>query len=218
MWSALPGCQDDAVTQARPYAGVDAADRLAGRRARLLMAGLDLMGGDVDPAELTVRGVCHQAGVATRYFYESFPDKDEFVGAVFDWVIAQLAATTQAAIAAALPTESNRAGLANIVRSIERDPRLGRLMFGAQVSNAAVIRKRRESDAFFAMLSGQHVETVLQRTANARIKAVSHFVVGGVTQTISAWLAGDITLTPDELVDQLSGIVNAFGEPRLFRD
>ena len=74
------------MTQARPYAGVDAADRLAGRRTRLLQAGLELMGRSVMPSELTVRGVCHEAGVATRYFYESFLDKDEFVGAVFDWV------------------------------------------------------------------------------------------------------------------------------------
>lgn len=165
-----------------------------------------------------MRGVCQEAGVATRYFYESFPDKDEFVGAVCDWVIAQLAATTQAAVAAALPAERTRAGLANIVSTIEADSRLGRLMFGAQVSNAAVIRKRRESEAFFAILSGRHVETLLHRPANARIKAVSHFVVGGVTQAISAWLTGDVDLTPEDLVDQLSEIVNALSEPRLFRD
>jgi len=206
------------VTQARPYAGVEAADRLAGRRARLLCAGLELLGSTVDPAELTVRGVCQEAGVATRYFYESFPDKDEFVGAVFDWVIAQLAATTQAAVAAALPGERNRAGLAHIVHSIQRDPRLGRLVFGDQVANAAVVRKRQESEAFFAMLSGRHVGAILQRPTNARINAVSHFVVGGVTRTISAWLSGGIDLDSVELVDQLSAIVNGFGEPRLFRD
>ena len=206
------------MTLARPYAGVDAADRLASRRARLLHAGLELLGSNIDPAELTVRGVCQEAGVATRYFYESFPDKDEFIGGVFDWVIAQLAATTQDAVDRAPPGERNRAGLANIVRTIEGDPRIGRLMFGAQMSNAAVIRKRQESDAFFAMLSGRHVESMLQRPANARIKALSNFVVGGVTQTISTWLARGIDLSSAELIDQLSAIVDAFGEARLFRD
>ena len=44
------------------------------------------------------------------------------------------------------------------------------------------------------------------------------FVVGGVTQTISAWLAGDVSLSSEELVDQLSAIVDAFGESSLFRD
>ncbi len=205
------------MTQARPYAGVDAADRLARRRSLLLAAGLELLGTNIDPADVTVRGICQQSGLATRYFYESFTDKDEFIGAVFDWVAAQLAATTQAAVSAAPIEEQTRAGLTNIVRTIEADPRIGRLMFGAQVSNTTVIRKRRESEALFVMLSGQHVETLTQRPADERTKAFSYFVVGGVTQTISAWLAGDVALSSAELVDELSAIVDAFGESGLFR-
>ena len=206
------------MTQARPYGGVDAADRLARRKARLLDAGLELLGGDVDPAELTVRGVCREAGGATRYFYESFTDKDEFVAAVFDWVVAGLAATTQAAVSAAPIAEQSRASMANIVRTIELDPRIGRLVFSSQLSNAAVVRKRQESGALFAMLSGQHLETLLRRPANDRIKAFAHFVVGGVARTISAWLAGEIGLSPEELVDQLTAIIDDLSEPRLFRD
>lgn len=204
------------MTQARPYAGVDAADRLARRRSRLLEAGLELLGSNLDPADLTVRGICQQAGLATRYFYESFADKEQFIGAVFDWVIARLATTTQAAVSAAPAEEQTRAGLANIVRTIEADPRVGRLMFGARVSNTEVIRKRDESEALFVMLSGQHVETLLNRPTDETIKAFSYFVVGGVTQTISAWLAGDIALSAAEIVDELSGIVDAFGESSLF--
>ncbi len=206
------------MTQARPYGGVDAADRLARRRAQLLQAGLELLGSDVDPAELTVRGICRGAGVATRYFYESFTDKDEFVAAVFDWVVAELAATTQAAVATAPADAQNRAAMANIVRTIELDPRVGRLMFSSQLSNATVVRKRQESGALFAMLSGQHVEATLHRPANDRIKAFAHFVVGGVGQTISAWLGGAIKLTAGELVDQLTAIIDDLGEPELFRD
>lgn len=206
------------MTQARPYAGVDAADRLARRRSLLLAAGLELLGTNIDPADVTVRGICQQSGLATRYFYESFTDKDEFIGAVFDWVAAQLAATTQAAVSAAPIEEQTRAGLTNIVRTIEADPRIGRLMFGAQVSNTTVIRKRRESEALFVMLSGQHVETLTQRPADERTKAFAYFVVGGVTQAISAWLAGDVALSPAELVAELSAIVGAFGKSGLFRD
>ena len=205
------------MTQVRPYAGVDAADRLAQRRARLLESGLELLGANIDPAELTVRGICQQSGLATRYFYESFSDKDAFIGAAFDWVITQLAATTQAAVAAAPAEEQTRAGMTNIVRTIEADPRIGRLIFGTQVSNPAVIRKRQETEALFVMLAGPHVEAVTQRPATEGTKAFAYFVVGGVTQTVGAWLAGDLQLTSDELVDQLSAIVDAFGESSLFR-
>jgi AcrR family transcriptional regulator len=207
-----------ATTSARPYGGVDAADRLATRRAKLLAAGLDLLGADRDDAaELTVRGICRQAGVAARYFYESFAEKDEFVGAVFDWVIADLAATTQAAVAAAPPEEQTRAGMANIVRTIGGDARVGRLLFSAQLANAVLVRKRVESGALFAMLSGRHVEDALQVPANDRIKAAAHFVVGGVGQTISAWLAGAVRLDPDQLIDQLASLLDELADPRLYR-
>jgi len=205
------------TTSARPYGGVDAADRVATRRARLLEAGLDLLGSG-DTAELTVRGVCRQAGVAARYFYESFTDKDEFVGAVFDRVIAGLAATTQAAVAAAPPEEQTRAGMANIVRTIGGDRRVGRLLFSAQLANAVLARKRVESSALFAMLSGRHVENALRVPENDQITAAAHFVVGGVAQTISAWLAGDVRLDPDQLVDQLTSLLTELANPSLYRD
>lgn len=205
------------TTNARPYRGVDAAKRLAGRRASLLEAGLDLLGGD-DSAELTVRAVCRRAGVAARYFYESFTDKDEFVAAVFDWVIAELAATTQAAVAAAPLEEQNRAGMANIVRTIGSDPRIGRLLFSAHLANAVVVRKRVESSALFAMLSGKHVENALRVPENDRIKAAAHFVVGGVGQTIGAWLTGDIRLGPEQLVDHLASLLDGLADPSLYRD
>jgi AcrR family transcriptional regulator len=204
------------VTQARPYAGVEASDRLATRRDRLLRAGLQLLGGTVDPPELTVRGICAEAGLATRYFYESFADKEEFIAAVFDWVVATLAGSTQAAVAAAPAMEQTRAGMSTIVLSIESDPRIGRLMFNSRLSNATVMRKRVESSALFAMLSGQHAETVLQRRASERIKAGAQFVVGGVAQTISAWLAGEVRLDADELVDQLTALIDGLTRPRLY--
>lgn len=212
-----PRCQDGAVTPARPYGGVDATQRMTSRRDRLLEAGLELLGGDADPAKLTVRGICRQAGLANRYFYESFTDKDQFTGAVFDWVVTRVATTTQAAVAATPIDLQTRAGIANIVRCIEADPRIGRLMFGGHASNTALIRKRRESEALFVMLSGRHVENLLHRPGTERIKAFAYFVVGGVTQTISAWLAGHVDLTSEEIIDQLSAIVDAFGESSLFR-
>src|SRR5271156_4284145 len=98
------------TTSARPYGGVDAADRLATRRARLLEAGLDLLGGD-DAAELTVRGVCRQAGVAARSSYKIFPEKDDLVGALFDGVTAGWAFTPRAAVAPPPREEQPRAAM-----------------------------------------------------------------------------------------------------------
>ncbi len=67
------------------------------------------------------------------------------------------------------------------------------------------------------MLSGQHVGTALRVRENERIRATAHFVVGGVTQTISAWLSGAVRLRPDELVDQLTAILDELVNPKLYR-
>jgi hypothetical protein len=50
------------------------------------------------------------------------------------------------------------------------------------------------------------------------VKAAAHFAVGGVGQTISAWLSGAVTLTPDQLVDQLATALDALAEPTRYRE
>ncbi len=105
--------------------------------------------------------------------------------------------------------------MANIVRTIDGDARVGRLLFSAQLANPVIVRKRAESTALFVMLSGQSVGDALQMPANDHIKAAAHFVVGGVSQTISAWLAGDVKLGPDELVDQLTSLLDDLADPKL---
>lgn len=164
-----------------------------------------------------MRAVCRRAGLTARYFYESFSDRDDLVGAVFDWVIADIAATTQAAVAAAPADEQSRAGMANVVRAVAADARVGRLLFGVELSDAVIVRKRAESTALFAALLFQHAGA-LGAQHNDVVKAVSHFAVGGVGQTISAWLSGAVTLSPDQLVDQLAATLDALAEPGRYRE
>jgi len=196
------------MAQVRPYRGIDAVERVAGRRRRLLDAGLDLLGAaGKDPAELTVRAICGQATLGVRYFYESFTDKDHFVGAVFDSVIADIAATTEAAVASAAPGEQARAAMANVVRAISADTRVGRLLFSVELSNTEIVRKRAESTALFAALLFAHAGAQ-GALINDHVKAASHFAVGGVGQTISAWLSGEVKLEHDELVDLLAALID----------
>jgi hypothetical protein len=58
----------------------------------------------------------------------------------------------------------------------------------------------------------------LRVAENDRIKAAAHFVVGGVAQTIGAWLAGEVRLDPDQLIDQLAALLDQLADPRLYRD
>jgi hypothetical protein len=108
--------------------------------------------------------------------------------------------------------------VANLVRTIGGDPRVGRLLFSTQLANTVLVRKRVESHALFAMLSGRHVENALRVPENDRIKAAAHFVVGGLAQTISAWLAGDVQLDPDQLINYLTSLLDELANPGLYRD
>jgi AcrR family transcriptional regulator len=202
-----------AHTQTRPYRGVKAADRQAQRRGRLLDAGLTILGSDSGLDALTVRGVCRQAGLSARYFYESFADRDDFVGAVYDWVIADLAATTQAAVTAAPPREQARAGMANVVRSIAGDARVGRLLFSAELADPVVVRKRDESSTLLATLLVQHVGQTFRLAEDDHVRAIAHFTVGGVGQAITAWLAGQLAMTPDEVIALLASLLDQLADP-----
>lgn len=205
------------VAQVRPYRGIEAADRLADRRSRLLQAGLDILGSKADPSELTVRAICKQAGVTARYFYESFADKDELVAAAYDWVIADIATSTQAAVAAAPAGGQNRAAMANIVRTIADDPRVGRVLFNSELANSVLIRKRKEAGGLLTALYGRDVGSALGVQESAHSRATAHFAVAGVAQTFSAWLDGDIELEADQLVDQLTAILDELADPKLYR-
>ena len=204
------------MAQVRPYRGVEAGERLAARRRRLLQAGLDLLGAESDPAELTVRAICKQSGLGVRYFYESFTDKDEFVAAVFDWVIGDLATTTQAAVSASPVQERSRAGMANLVRAIADDARIGRFLISSQ-TNSMLVRKRTETTALLATLYGQNVAEALGVEQTERSRATAYFAVGGVVQMVSSWLAGAVALGHDQLVDQLALILDDLADPELYR-
>jgi hypothetical protein len=64
----------------------------------------------------------------------------------------------------------------------------------------------------------EHLATSLHRDQTGRSRAAVHFVVGGVGQTISAWLAGDVDLGQEQLIDQLTAILGALDDPGLYFD
>ena len=68
------------VTALRTYAGEQGDERIARRREQLMDAALEVLGSD-DGGALTVRGVCREAKLTARYFYESFDSADDLVAA-----------------------------------------------------------------------------------------------------------------------------------------
>ncbi|NKQ53584.1 TetR/AcrR family transcriptional regulator [Amycolatopsis sp. K13G38] len=195
-------------TSLRTYGGVAGEDRQAGRRAQLLEAGLRLLGAPEGPHELTVRGVCREAGLAARYFYENFADRDALARAVYDRVIEEIAATTLAAVQAAPPDAraKTQAGLANLVRHIAEDPRRGRLLFSPALAATVLAGKRAESTRWFVQLLGLQAREFYGIETSARLELISEVLVGGLAQALTSWLNGTLDMDEPGLVDMCTDI------------
>jgi hypothetical protein len=58
------------------------------------------------------------------------------------------------------------------------------------------------------------VTTAYQRPHSDSVNAIAFFVVGGVGQTIAAWVSGDIDMLPEQVIDQIVSTLDALAEPR----
>ncbi|MBN6039207.1 TetR/AcrR family transcriptional regulator [Amycolatopsis sp. 195334CR] len=189
----------------RVYGGVAGGDRQAERRAQFVAAGFDLLGTE---GTLTVRGACKAAGLAARYFYESFADRDALAAAVFDHVVAEIAETTLAAVQSA-PDDAHtkvRAGLANIVRLVAEDPRRGRLLFSPKLTLAVLAERRAASARMFAGLLGTQARVFYGAAKDATLELDTEFLVGGLSQTLTAWLDGDLDFTEEQVIARCTAI------------
>lgn len=188
---------------ARPYGGVDAAQRVSARRERLLEAALDLLGSPDEGVALTVRGVCTRAGLVARYFYEGFADSDELAVTVYENVVHALVTETLAALRAGTADEREqiRIGVTAVVGHLAEDPRRGRLLFSTAATHPALVARRLETVGMFAGLLAAQAEAFYGTQRTTHLDAVARFLVGGFGETLTAWQHGDLELTQDELVE-----------------
>ena len=197
------------------YAGAPAEERIAERRERLLEAALDLLGTD-GWRGTTVRGVCEKAGLNPRYFYESFDDLDDLVIAVFERLVGEMTARILEAFDAAPDDarEKTHATIAACVHHLTEDPRRARVLFMEGLGNETLARRR--LDAMHAM--GQLVATYargfygLSDDTDPIGELGAAVLVGGVTESIIAWLDGRLKIDRERLIDDLTELWLITGE------
>jgi AcrR family transcriptional regulator len=199
----------------RVYGGVAASERSAARRQRLLDAGLDLLGTDGWQAT-TVRGVCARAKLTPRYFYESFPDLDALLLAVFDEIGAELA---QAVLEAVIPPPGDapttaRAAIGAAVDVITGDPRKGRVLFAEGIGSEALTRRRLATlRSFASMVAAQGSAFYgIGDAADPLVQTTALMLVGGLAETFMAWLDGSLNVTREQLIGDCADLFVATGE------
>jgi AcrR family transcriptional regulator len=199
---------DDGVTRVvRPYRGVSADDRRADRRARLIEACLDVLGAD-GVAGTTMKAICARAGLTERYFYESFRDRDDLLGAAVDAVIAEIDVAMMRAISDAPPDllERGRAAGGALVAVLTGDRRKARAFLEAIGNEALKERHAAAVQKYADVLAAQMRELRGLDGARfeGRLRIATLILIGGSAQAVASWLDGAIDISTDELVDELA--------------
>lgn len=196
------------MTTPTRWAGVPLTDRRAERRALLVDAAFRLFG-DGGGTALSVRSVCRECGLNTRYFYESFADTDDLIGAVYDEVSALLAADVEAAMEGAGNSlrARTRAGIAAVLGFSSADPRRGRVLFTDARANPVLAQRRAVTQDLLreAVLSeGGRLNPGSDPVA-AQVGAAMY--TGAMAELAQQWLAGNLGDDLDAVVDHALRLV-----------
>ncbi|MCP2244096.1 TetR/AcrR family transcriptional regulator [Lentzea aerocolonigenes] len=199
---------------ARAYGGISPEQRRAERRARLLQAGLALFTG-TGFAATKISGLCTEAGVSTRNFYEEFASKEDLLRELHDLINATAFNEVRTAMAQ-LETADLATRITTLldvfVRSVTADPRAPRLNYVEAVGINAEIEQQHvrwvntwaefiEAEALRAAAAGVAPQRSYRLTAIA--------LVGATTGLLRVWQAHEPPLAVDEIAAEIRELVLA---------
>lgn len=190
------------------WAGVPLHDRRTERRTLLVDAAFALFGSGGEAA-LSVRSVCRESELNSRYFYESFADTDELLGAVYDRVATDLATEVEGAIIKVGDSIRARtaAGIKAVLGFSSADPRRGRILFSDARANPVLIARRALTQDLLRdvvlFASGQtHPDSDPIAT---RVGASMY--TGAMAELAQEWLSGNLGDDLDTVVDHAVRLV-----------
>ncbi|MEU0505831.1 TetR/AcrR family transcriptional regulator [Nocardia sp. NPDC005998] len=200
----------------RTYGGVSADERRAQRRAALLDAALEIIGTQ-GIAKLTVSGLCAQAGLNERYYYESFDSRDAVLAALIDRIAEEMAATIVGALQAAQADTRSKAhaAISAGIHLLTDDPRKAHVALIAGMATPELRARTNQTVRVFARLvaaEGIDFYGITDPEPDPTIDFRATYLVGGLVQTLTAWLQNDLPLTRDELIEHTTDVFVLLGE------
>lgn len=208
----------------RQYGGRSSQDRRDERRQRLLAAGLVLIGREGLGA-VSVRGVCGEAGLAPRYFYEEFGNTDELARQLFDREFDASVARVGTAVAAAGPGNLERvaAAVGAVLDFVTEVPDRAAVLLTEASGSGPLAQRRQErmEDAVTivaafgrrAYATGEGPATPEAALESERaLRSAASFVAGGLSHTVDAWLRGRLDRTRETLQAELAAQIVAVGD------
>lgn len=190
-------------TKKRSYRGIDTQRRVQNRRIALIEAGLELFGSR-GYRTTSVKSVCDQAGLTERYFYESFPNREGLLGALFDTLVAELDTRLRAiAGGEAEPVERVRRIVVEFFEFMYDDPRRARVMLFEVLGVGPEIDRRYQAAvrelARILEKPGLGLFPEEDDSKDGR-RVISVGLVGAITQIATQWVLEEFR-TPLEVVE-----------------
>jgi AcrR family transcriptional regulator len=205
---------DVAKVTRRTYGGKSAEQRRAERHARLVESALEIWQ-ELGWAAVTMRGVCARARLSDRYFYESFADRDELLGTVWDQMRDEtlemvLAAISEAADQDAL--EQLRAALDAVVHHIADEPHRAQIIFGDHAGSIVLEQRRRDTVQVATELMIGLAQPFLRDDVDKQALRVNVLLgIGGFVELMLAWRDGLVEATTDEFIELLADVGATLG-------
>lgn len=194
------------------YRGTTTDERREQRRRRLLDAALDIVGTQ-GLAALTVRGVCEQAKVGPRFFYESFTDLDALATALLDEVQGEALEQARSAMTDTPgdPEAKLRAGVAALIIGVTDDPRRANIAFAQAYGSELLMRRRFEGMRQVAELLIEQTRVLLDipEGDDTALTALAQLITGGAAELILVWLDGGLKVERPVLIDIVADYVVA---------
>lgn len=185
--------------------GSTADERQSQRRRQLVDAGFHLLGTEGAGA-VTVRAVTRVSGLSPRYFYESFPDRDALLIAVWEEQYAEVRSVVDEAVAAA-PDDflaRMRAALLVTARWIRENPARGRAMLAETLAEELLRRHaRRRLPELVLDTAMQSGGGLLAQGDPRRIELAVTALSGAIVNLFLEWSGGALKVTDEELVDTI---------------
>ncbi len=200
-------CQDGSVTHVvRPFRGVSADERRDLRRNQLLEACLEIVG-TTGMAATTIEAVSRQAGLSKRYFYESFRTRDELFVALAERLLAEITGHILDSISDSAPELVDRArkGIGRVITLLTDDPRKARFftdLIGSELLKDTVGGAEHTLARLLTQLLLAGTEST--QSQRDRLQLAALVIVAGTAQAVTSWLDGKLTVSRDDLIDEVA--------------
>ncbi len=165
-----------------------------------MQAAFELFGEGGESA-VTLRSVCRAAALNNRYFYESFTDTDELLGAVYDFVVTDLVAALIGAMSD-LPDDRARlrAGIRTVLAFSSGDPRRGRILFTEARTNPVLAARRSATQEQLRQSVIDEGQAAASTTRLAGLVGAAMYA-GAMAELARQWLAGNLGTELDPVVE-----------------